>query len=202
MIPERNKTMQKMNSTPWYDVTSNWTSRWHYMLVPWGSARPKIWNAQKTKFSRPLSGSWRWWRGDRLLLWCPDTAPPTWCCRNLKNKSGLNPNVAKRCRIKSHKITCVNKGIPGQHSCHVGERQGLKWDTNTDKFLNNLNLEITEVIHQQYTSKWHVSLTKLEKQYLQRWRAWLDSMETVSCKKSTFSFISHTHLILPKLRGP
>lgn len=110
--------------------------------------------------------------------------------------------MARRCRIKSHKITCVNQGVPGQHSCHVGERQGLKSDTNIDKFLNNLNLEITKVIHQQYTSKWNVTPPKLEKQYLRRWWAWLDSMETVSCKKSTFSFISHTHLILPKLRGP
>lgn len=103
---------------------------------------------------------------------------------------------------KVTKITWGIKGVPGQHSCHVGERQGLKWDTDIDKFLNDLNLEITKVIHQQYTSKWHVNPPKLEKQYLQRWRAWLDSMETFSCKKSTFSFISHTYLILPKLQGP
>lgn len=125
-IPEMNKTMQKMNSTPWYDVTSNWTSRRDPSLV----LEQRYEKQPKTNFSWPLSGSWRWWRGDRLLLWCPDTAPPTWCCRNLKKQVRFKSNAAGRCRIKSHKTTWGNKGVPGQHSCHVGEWQGLKWDTN------------------------------------------------------------------------
>lgn len=74
----------------------------------------------------------------------------------------------------SHKITTwENIGVPGQHSCHVGEWQGLEWDTKVDiyKILQNLN---PFILHQQY--ELHVNSKAVEfnwgkGSYVQRWKA-------------------------------
>lgn len=155
-IPEMNRTMQKTNSTPWYDVTSNWTNRWHHTLLWWGTA----WKSSQKRIFFFFSD---------LCLKAEDGDKETNCCCDAqtqhhrlgvvetvkKKMSRINDkcNVTRRCRTKSYKVTTwENIGVPGQHSCHVGEWQGLEWDTKVDIYKISQNLNLLILPNKGYTS--------------------------------------------------